>query len=171
VLLVVATGIVAMGTRARVAALGIVCGLGLVGSAFVVSHLRTQAGQVAALLASANPADLVVFCPDQLGPAVHRLAPDAGRQVVYPTFGSAAMVDWVDYAKRNRGADPVAFAREALRRSAGHPIWFVYKSGYPTLAGGCSTVFNSLTAARGVPVEDLTPHGAFEKYAVAQFPR
>jgi mannosyltransferase len=170
VLLVVAAGVGALPARHRTAGLSIVCALGLAGCALIPGQLRTQAGQVATILKSAGPHDLVVFCPDQLGPAVHRLAPDAGTQVVYPTFGSSAMVDWVDYAKRNENADPIAFARDALRRAAGHTIWLVYDVGYPTLAGGCSSLVTSFTIARGRPVVALSPHSAFEKDTVAEFP-
>ena len=48
-----------------------------------------------------KPGDLVVYCPDQLGPAVHRLAPpgldevDVSERSARPKF-----VDWVDYKKR-----------------------------------------------------------------------
>jgi hypothetical protein len=112
----------------------------------------------------------VVFCPDQLGPDVHRLAPNAGTQVVYPTFGSSAMVDWVNYAKRNEDANPIAFAQTALQRASGHTIWLIYAIGYPTLAGGCSSLATSFTVARGRPIQALLPHGAFEKDTVDEFP-
>ena len=78
------------------------------------------------LRADAKPGDLVVYCPDQLGPAVHRLVPpgldevDVSRPSARPTF-----VDWVDYKKRLAAADPQAFAREALARAGAHTLWFV----------------------------------------------
>lgn len=169
-LLVVASGFAAMPARARSAAVAVVCALGLASAALIPNQLRTQAGGVAKLLAAAGPHDLVVFCPDQLGPAVHRLAPHAGVQVVYPTFGSPAMVDWVDYAKRNETANPIAFARTALQRAQGHTIWLIYQEGYPTLAGGCSSLYTSFTVARGQPIDPLRPHVAFEKDSVAEFP-
>jgi mannosyltransferase len=168
-LIVVASGFGAMPARYRTGAVAVVCALGLASSALIPDQLRTQAGQVAKLLAGATPQDLVIFCPDQLGPAVHRLAPDAGTQVVYPTFGSPAMVDWVDYAKRNENANALAFANTALQRARGHTIWLVYDIGYPTLAGGCSTLDTSFTVARGAPIVALHPHSAFEKDTVAEF--
>lgn len=170
VLLVVAAGFGALRAPVRPVAIAIICGLGLVSSALIPHQLRTQAGQVATVLAAAKPTDLVVFCPDQLGPAVHRLAPDAGTQVVYPTFGSSAMVDWVDYAARNSKADPVAFAREALQRAEGHTIWFVYANGYPTFDDACMSLYTSFTAARGRPVAALDAGTALESEAVAEFP-
>jgi hypothetical protein len=169
-LLVVAWGFAAMPSATRKIALAAVCALSLWGAEVLPTQLRTQAGEVADILAQAKPGDLVVICPDQLGPAVHRLAPDAGTQVVYPTFGSPAMVDWVDYAKRNENADANAFAQQALQRAAGHTIWYVYNIGYPTLAGGCSSLYTSFTIARGRPIEQLLPHGALEEESVEEFP-
>jgi mannosyltransferase len=169
-LLVVAAGFGAVPARYRTAGVAVVCALGLGGAALLPGQLRTQAGQVATVLAAAGPHDLVIFCPDQLGPAVHRIAPDAGTQVVYPTFGSPAMVDWVNYKQRNEQADPVAFARTALQRANGHAIWLVSAIGYPTLGGGCSSLLTSLTLARGRPIQLLSGHGALEKDTVAEFP-
>jgi mannosyltransferase len=137
----------------------------------IPGQLRTQAAQVATVLkASAAPGDLVLFCPDQLGPAVHRLAPEVGQQAVYPTFGSPAMVDWVNYAKRNENADPVVFSQQALAKAAGHTIWFVYANGYRTFSGACLTIYSELTAARGTP--NLLVHASgssFERDALAEF--
>jgi mannosyltransferase len=169
-LLVVAIGIGALPERRRIVAVAIVCGLGLFSSALIPDQLRSQSADVATALAAAGPQDLVVFCPDQLGPAVHRTAPDAGRQVVYPTFGSPAMVDWVDYAKRNHAADPLAFARQALARAGGHTIWLVYAQGYRTLAGACTSLYTSFAVARGRPVVALKSKStSFEQDSVAKF--
>jgi mannosyltransferase len=169
-LLVAAAGFSALPGRARPAALALVCVLGLFSSALVPFQLRTQAAQVAKVLKIAGPHDLVVFCPDQLGPAVHRLAPNAGTQVVYPTFGSSAMVDWVNYKTRNANAHPLRFARTALQRAQGHTIWLVYANGYRTLRDSCLTLYTALTAARGQPITYLKASGrAFERDAVAAF--
>jgi hypothetical protein len=169
-LLLVASGFAVLSARARTIGLCVVCALGLASAALIPERLRTQAGQVATALEAAQPHDLVVFCPDQLGPAVHRLAPRAGVQVVFPTFGSPAMVNWVDYKARNTNADPLAFARTALQRASGHTLWFVYATGYPTLAGGCSSLLTSFVVARGAPIDALDAQHAVEKDAVVEFP-
>jgi mannosyltransferase len=170
-LLVVSAGFAFLPTRARPVTVAVVCALGLVASSLIPGQLRTQAGHVAtALNAYAAPGDLVLFCPDQLGPAVYRLAPNAGRQAVYPTFASPALVDWVNYAKRNENADPVAFTQEALKKAAGHTIWYVYANGYRTFNGACMTILSELTAARGAP--DLLVRasgGSFERDTLAKF--
>jgi mannosyltransferase len=169
-LLVVAIGVGALPARYRTAAVAVVCGLGLIGASMIPGQLRSQSREVATALAAAGPSDLVVFCPDQIGPAVHREAPSAGRQVVYPTFGSPAMVNWVDYAKRNKAADPVAFARQALRLAGHHTLWLVYAQGYRTLAGACTSLYTSFAVARGRPVIALKSSlKSFEQDSVAKF--
>lgn len=170
-LLVVASGFGVLPGRLRTGALVVVCGLGLVGSAAVPGQLRTQAGQVADALKSAGPNDLVVFCPDQLGPAVYRAAPNAGHQVVYPTFGPSARVDWVNYASRNDNADPQAFAARALQMARGHSLWLVYAAGYPTTDGDCLSLYTAFTASRGQPTQLVKASGSsFERESLEKFP-
>jgi mannosyltransferase len=171
-LLVVAAGFRALPPRWWVPGVGAVLVLGLVVSAALPAKVRSQADQVAAALHTAKPTDLVVFCPDQLGPAVHRLAPHAGRQVVYPTFGSPAMVDWVDYEARNEAADPQAFAKEVLRRAGSTgAIWLVYADGYPTFGDDCSRLLVAFGAARGQPLILVHSHRRTdERDRVAYYP-
>ena len=53
------------------AMLAVACAAGLISAKDQNSQPRTQAVQVAAVLnAQAQPGDMVVYCPDQLGPAV-----------------------------------------------------------------------------------------------------
>jgi hypothetical protein len=89
------------------------------------------------LVASAQPDDLVVYCPDQLGPAVHRLLPDRFEEVTYPAFAGPAFVNWVDYQKRLDATDPAAFATEVGRRAGDRTIWLVTGPGYPNHHGAC----------------------------------
>jgi mannosyltransferase len=151
-LLAVAAGFSALPARWWLPAVATVTGLALVVSAALPAKARSQADEVVAALRGASPRDLVVFCPDQLGPAVHRLAPRLGQQVVYPTMGSPAMVDWVDYEARNDAADPQTFARRVLARAgSGGAIWLVYSEGYPTFNDDCSRLLVAFGAARGQP--------------------
>lgn len=172
VMLIVAIAIVALPRGAQLPVLAALCALGLISSLGIPSERRTQAGQVARVLERyAAPNDLVVICPDQLGPAIYRLAPQAGRQVVYPTFGSPAMVDWVDYAARNESADPLQFAQTALHRAADRPIWLVWESGYPTFGSACRDLFTDFALARGTPLLLLSSSShAFESEQVMEFP-
>ena len=111
-LLVAARGTLALPPRARVAVLAVAAVAGLATAVpQLTSTLRTQAPSLAAALrAGLQPGDVVVYCPDQLGPSVSRLLPAGTRQVPYPMGGSPRLVDWVDYAERNASASPSAFA-------------------------------------------------------------
>jgi mannosyltransferase len=170
-LLALTGGFAALPPRQRLISLAVVTALGLGASAPLPTRYRTQAGEVAKVVAAAQPDDLVVFCPDQLGPGVHRLLPHTGRQVVFPTFGSPQMVDWVDYVKRNSAADPVAFARRALAMAGPqHAVWLVWAPGYPTFADDCEQLVTAFAVARGEPLTSALTHGnSIERDRVAVF--
>lgn len=170
-LLAAAAGFGALPQRWWLPSVAVVTVLGLVVSAALPAKARSQADEVAAALRTASAHDLVVFCPDQLGPAVHRLAPHSGQQVVYPTMGSPAMVDWVDYEARNKAADPQAFARRVLARAGSAAIWLVYSEGYPTFGDDCSRLLVAFGAARGQPQIVVHTHKhTDERERVAFFP-
>ena len=130
----------------------------LLGSGIAVHNARhddrSQAGETARLLTAAGAGDLIVYCPDQLGPAVgHALAefgPIPSTQVVYPTLGSPDLVDWVDYAARNAAADPQAVAGRVNALAAGR-IWLVTRGGYLTFGDQCEQLTAALAALRGAP--------------------
>jgi mannosyltransferase len=151
-LVLVALGLAAITDR-RVSAgvLAAVIACGLAGGFPDVFTNRTQAGQAAGYLARhARPGDLVVYCPDQLGPAMDRLLP-AGRytQVPYPRRGNPAIVDWVDYAKVNAASHPAAFARDmVVRAGPQHAIWLLWSPDYNTLEAKCTTLYVYLTTLR-----------------------
>ncbi|MDQ2754381.1 MAG: glycosyltransferase family 39 protein, partial [Actinomycetota bacterium] len=73
--LLVALGIAVFTDRRAVAAiLAVTCLAGVLTAQGENSSPRSEAGKVAAVLnVQAQPGDLVVYCPDQLGPAVNRL--------------------------------------------------------------------------------------------------
>ena len=63
--------------------------IGVASSARNVATERTQAGQAADVLrANARPNDLVVYCPDQLGPDLSRLL--EGERLRQRTFPGGA---------------------------------------------------------------------------------
>ena len=81
--------------------LGVACLAGVLTGFGNNQQQRTQAVQVAAVLnVQAQPGDEIVYCPDQLGPAVDRLltVPDV-TQLTFPRAIGPARVDWVDYAR------------------------------------------------------------------------
>ena len=165
-ILVAALGVATFADRkARAIVLAAVGVLGIALAGHEAVRNRTQAGELAAYLgAAAEPGDVIAYCPDQLGPAVHRLVPHAGHQLVYPTSGSPTLVDWVDYKARNEAADPVAFARRVLDRAGDGAIWFVYSEGYPTFGDDCSRLLIAFGAARGGPEILVHSHGHSEEH-------
>jgi mannosyltransferase len=137
-------------TRAAVLALCVLAGLGL--SAVHVGASRTQAAEVATALRSASAGDTVVFCPDQLGPSVSRLAPAGLDLVVYPDLGPADRVDWTDYAVRNRAADPALVAARIAARAGDHAVYVVTSRGYRVPSDAdCAALREALTQLRGQP--------------------
>ncbi len=123
---------------------------------------KTQAAVVAdALRAQAVPGDVVVYCPDQLGPATSRLLPGSLRQEVYPTGGSPRRVDWADYAERNSGADPTAYGRAVSDRAGGSAVWLVFHTHYRTYEGQCEKLAETLTVLRGNPLRLVEPDGVY----------
>jgi mannosyltransferase len=151
--------------------LAVAVALGFAGGVRNVITQRTQAGAVASVLRrEAKPGDLVVYCPDQIGPSVHRLVQPGLDEVVYPNFARPDFVDWVDYKKRLAAAEPSAFARAALERAGAHTLWFVSAPGYITHVGTCETLSDDLAAARTRVQRTLSDNKIFEKPALQMFP-
>ena len=149
-LLVAAFGVTAFADhRAVVAVVAMVAVLGLVGSTRNLTTPRTQAPDVAAAIrADGKPDDVVVYCPDQIAPDVHRLLPPGLVELTYPDGGDPRFVDWVDYGARNRVADPPKLAQRVLASAGNHTIWAVWAPGYRTLGKGCEQLVIALQQAR-----------------------
>jgi hypothetical protein len=172
---------IAMGTqvfgdpRVRVAVLAAVVVLGLAGGVRNAVDQRTQAGEVAAVLrAEAEPGDVVVYCPDQLAPAVHRVLGD-GRgltEVTFPALGGPERINWVDYRERIDRTDSDAFAAEVLARAAGARIWLVTTPGYLSFEGRCEEVVLALGAARPGGAQRIEPGTGdyFELVGLFEYP-
>jgi mannosyltransferase len=156
--------------RVRAGVVAAVVAVGLVGGLRSTIEQRTQAGQVSAMLrADARPDDLIVYCPDQLGPAVHRLLPDGLRETTYPAFGSPVFVDWTDYQQRLDAADPRAFAAEAVRRAGPNTIWLVTSPSYQTHRGACEVVSDELARVRARTQRVAPSEDYFEQPGLQQF--
>jgi hypothetical protein len=153
-LLVAAVGLTRFsGVAARGVIASMLLALGIVGGIHNAITDRTQVGKITdAIRAEAQPGDVVLICPDQLGPSVHRLLPSTLglAQLSYPTLSDPALVDWRDYADRNGAVDPVATADAviALAQSA-HSVWLVDSAGYKTFEGQCEAVEGRLNARLG----------------------
>lgn len=156
-------------TQAVVVAVCVV--LGLIGAVPLVHNPRSQARLVAdAITEDAAPGDLVVYCPDQLGPAVSRRLPDDMAQLVYPTKDAPQFVDWVDYRERNRAAVPQAFADDVLRQANGRTVWLVWANGYRTFSEDCQTLRDTLLLARGETRTVRRMPRYFEKMMLYRYP-
>ena len=148
--LTVAIGIVAIrDARIRVLILVGLAGLGLLGGIRSERRVRTPSGAVAAMLRpQLRASDVVVYCPDQLGPSTERVLPSGTRQFVFPDLGSPRFVDWTDYADRNAAADPERFAGDVVARAGDGRVWIVWSPGYRTFGKQCEAVVNALGRIR-----------------------
>ena len=176
-LLVVAVGLTRLlSPSARGCVAVVVLVLGVVGGIHSAITDRTQAGDVTSVIrAEAKPGDVVLICPDQLGPAVHRLLPDrlGLQQLSYPGLSDPSLVDWRDYADRNAAVDPIAVADEVIRRAQGaHAIWLVDSGSYKTLEGQCEAVEQELGTRLGSASIRVVEDGAkfFEHESLVQYP-
>jgi mannosyltransferase len=160
VLLAVAVGITRFVGPARLVAGGAWVVLAIFGLVWLQYFERTQSEVVASAVAErAEPGDLVVYCPDQLGPdysrALHRALGDtAVTELAYPRLGDPDLVDWVDYADTNAAADPAAIARQLTERAGGHAVFVVWMSEYKTIEGQCEALVNNLGAGDQIVAED-----------------
>jgi mannosyltransferase len=139
--------------RIRAVLLAIIVIIGLGSGLRSFSGSRTQAFQPAdAIRTGARPGDVVLYCPDQLGPSVSRLLEGKRGlvQLTFPAGDRPEFVDWVDYQRRRHDVDPTAFAQRVLDRTRpDSTIWYViavqYRGGNE---GRCEAVLRSLSAAR-----------------------
>ncbi len=146
------------------------CALGLAAAGTTAGDKRTQAGQVAAVLnARAQPNDVVVYCPDQLGPAVDRLLTVPVRQVTFPRYRGPQRVDWVDYAQAIKRTKPAEFASVIHRGAGDRPIWLVWSPGYRPFLGRCEQLdeqFDNVRTVRHVFVYLRASVGSEHEYLI-----
>jgi hypothetical protein len=148
-----------------------VVGLGLTAGFRNLVTQRTTAGKVASIIESgAAPGDLVVYCPDQVGPAVNRELSVDIDQVTYPEFADPERVDWVDYVKRLRRVEPREFVDEAIGRAGSGTIWYVPSPGYRTHRGVCEEISHQLSRRRRRIVRLNSNSNVFEKPGLQQYP-
>jgi uncharacterized membrane protein len=173
-LLLAALGVSRIGAPGiRRGVLAVVLLLGVVGTVRVaVTHTRTEAGVAAAgIQATGHPGDLVLTCPDQLGPSLRRVLPSSFRMATYPHLASPALVDWVDYKKRVDEASPATFAKQAVALAGDHAIFLAWTSTYVTHKGICEDVVTELSALRPGAHQVVADDGDyFEHEAVMFYP-
>ena len=161
--LCIAAGVATARSRtATTVLIALVALVGVFGSTVEVFRDRTQTGVAATeiLADRARNGDgpaVVVTCPDQLGPATSRAlgnrTDDPPEVIPFPTGGDPRFVDWVDYAERNRAADPAAFVASVRPRiPADATVYLVANMSYLTFEDKCEQVLAQLAADR-----DVTP--------------
>jgi mannosyltransferase len=162
--------------RVRAVLLAVIVVVGLGSGMRAVFADRTEARPVAdAIRSGAEPGDVVLYCPDQLGPSVSRLlAGEPGlRQLTFPAGDRPELVDWVDYKERRTGVNADAFTRGVLDRTGpDSTIWYVvavqYRGGNE---GRCEAVLRSLSAARPSGRQLVEANDKFgEFFALFEYP-
>jgi mannosyltransferase len=175
-LLVVAAGVAVLpGRRFRAGCLAVLVLAGLLTGLGENGQQRTQAAQIAALLnVQAQAGDLVVYCPDQLGPAVDRLLRVPGvTETTFPRATGPQRVNWVDYQKVIASTDVATFAQNALARlGAGHTMWLVWRDGYAGLGGDCGFLKSWLDLLRptGTTLLHENSHTYYEFANLVRYP-
>ena len=173
VLLVAAAGQARMRPALGQVALVAIAITGVWVAAAEVGTPRTTAREVASVIvAEARPGDVVVACPDQLAPALHRLLvnvrPDL-PEVVFPPGSTPARVNWIDYAERAEDADPSALAGRLLAATPDRTIWLVVSTTYPPTQPACSGLLAELIGSRTARLisadrPELIEHGALWRF-------
>jgi hypothetical protein len=163
--LVVAGGVSRfVGKWVQFGVLAVTLALCLMGAYFGATAQRSQSREIGRAVAEhAQPGDLVVYCPDQLGPSGQRELPDGLDQVVFPDFIGPERLEWVDYLDRYAAGDPTAFATEATTRAgAERGIFLVWSGDYRGTEGKCEALAASLSAAR--PGGEVLVHDGGSRY-------
>lgn len=111
---------------------------------------RSQAGQVAEVLAGATPGAFVFLCPDQIGPSVLRYARSDLEYSSYPRYSNPAFVNWYDYKAAFTVTSPAIAGSTVLAAAGSRDIYVIWSSGY-TLKGTCKAVVRDIAAATGRP--------------------
>jgi hypothetical protein len=143
------------------------------GQVDVITYQRTQMDDLASAIERQGEAgDVVVYCPDQIGPAGNRALDGEFDEVTYPDLGDPRFVDWVDYADRNAASDPEAFVDEVLQRAEGHTVWLAWSPEYITLETQCTQVQHLLAQARpgNGPVVGADSDQFFENANLHRYP-
>jgi hypothetical protein len=172
---VCALGLTAIASRKLTAsALAVVCIAGLLSAKQWDSQPRAQAVQIAYdLNLHAQPGDTVVYCPDQLGPAVDRLlrVPNV-TELTFPRMTGPQRIDWVDYVSKIQQTLPYTFSQEVVSKlNPGSTLWLVWRNGYKGFGGSCGDLASWLEMLPGGGETIVRANPAYYEYEnLVEFP-
>jgi mannosyltransferase len=174
-LLIVAVGTDVFRERRIVAGtLAVICVAGLFTGYGDNSQQRTEAVNVAAVLnAQAKPGDLVVYCPDQLGPAVDRLLKvPAVTELTFPRAIGPSRVDWINYVSVIDRTNVETFAEEMRSHvGADNTIWLVWNRSYHGFGQDCGDLETWLSYFQGSGTTEIhAASGFYESEILTRFP-
>jgi hypothetical protein len=184
-LLVAALGVARIGDpRVQGVVLAAVCVLGLGASIHAAVEPRTQAGDIADVIragdpdgAPLGPSPVVVYCPDQLGSAVHRILDDGPYdEVIFPNLESDEVispgrVDWYDYADRQESVPVDEVARQVLDRAGDeNAVWVVWSPEYRTPGERCDRLVEAIGRERAGRILVSADPSVFEHASLALYP-
>jgi hypothetical protein len=120
--------------------------------------VRSQSAEISAAIdAAGREGDVVIYCPNQLAPAITRQLRAPVRQLVYPGPAAPDRVDWVDYAQRNAAADPASFAGTVFGNGTpDSQIWLIRADGYRTFGTDCRDLTDAIAARLGEPARVIS---------------
>ncbi|MDG2210435.1 MAG: glycosyltransferase family 39 protein [Acidimicrobiales bacterium] len=146
--LAVGVGLSQLPHRTGIVLLVVLSLISVVSVARELSRDRSQIGEIAASIEKNGVAgDSVVFCPDQLAPAAHRVLGNEFNLYAYPTLDSGDTVDWYDYELRNTNSDPSEVAERILSlHISEQSLWLVWVDGYKTFGSQCGELERVLAA-------------------------
>ncbi|SNQ45530.1 conserved membrane hypothetical protein [Frankia canadensis] len=148
--------------------------IGLLAGTSDLRRERSQATEAAGVLERlARPGDVMLVCPDQIGPGLARTVPPWMKVYVVPTYAPPDRVDWVDYEDRNMHADGRALAQRALAEAGPqHTVFLAGSGAYRTYEELCTVVQTTLAQARphaDQVMEQGLPTKVYENYALLRF--
>jgi mannosyltransferase len=169
-------GAVLLEPRVRIVVMSVLVVFSVVAAQHWITMERTESAPIASVLnQKARAGNVVVYCPDQIGPATTRLIHESIglRQMTFPSAGSPRFVNWTDYAKRNNAADPQQFARAIQAKARAATIWYVWSPSYLTYGRKCEALLTDLAVGRApgrtlVPIRGNIEHIALVEYAPAR---
>jgi mannosyltransferase len=135
---------------------------------------RTEAVKVAQILnAEAKPGDLIVYCPDQLAPAVDRLlkVPQV-TELTFPREIGPQRVDWIDYLSTIDHTDVATFAQN-VRANIGvdSSVWLVWNRSYTGFGHDCGDLETWLSYFQGTGTTLLNANPRFfENEILTRYP-